>query len=925
MKKHLPKFQFLVILAVLIFIQTACKQPGEFYSVNLRVEYLREAMGIDHVQPRFSWEIISEKSGFKQSAYEIVVGTDEDAVSKGKGNVWKSGLVKSSETNQLIYDGEELLPNTSYFWTVRSYNQNKESGNWSLPEAFHTGHNADTWIAKWIGMPVNQSDQKDYSIPPSPLIRKTFELEKPVQKAFFSASAKGVYELWMNGKKIGNQVLAPGWTDYEQRIQYQVYSVSHLLQSDKNCISVIVSDGWYAGRLGTIDFGFKDFPWRGWYGRDLRFLGQLEVWYEDGTKETISTDNSWTYYSDGPFREADTFIGVTYDFNYEVQGWQSPEFNDTGWMPVEVEEPDYSILKAQIDQAVEVIRELTPINRSEPSEGIHIVDMGQNMVGWLKIKLQGHPGDTITLKHGEMLREDGLVYRQNLRNAPQIETYILKDNEEHEIEPLFTFHGFRYVQFEGLRQAPDLDDIKGIVIASAAPETGTFSCSNPMLNKLWENIRWTQWGNQVSVPTDCPQRSERMGWMGDAQVFAQTGIFNHDMSAFYTKWGIDVMHAQFETGEFSDVSPRGMPWEPRFINAPGWADAGLIVPFRLYENYGDIRVIENHYASMKKYVDLIYRLNPDLIYLKGTGHAYNDWLNGNTIISDDYPKKGGEIPRPVFNTAFFIRSTRLLAEAARITGRDKDLAFYSDLAKRTLHKFQEEFLSEDGTILGDTQAGYAIALSFDLVPDNMRMEVAHKLVKALQAYDNRMSTGFISTICMMDELSEMGYHELACQLAESTRMPSWGYSIEQGATTIWERWDAFVKGRGFQNAGMNSFNHYTFGSIGEWMYKHVLGIQPDPESPGWRHFILAPKIGGTLTSAQGSYHSINGMISMEWYLQTNILDLEFEIPPNTTATFIMPQGFLTEVIIDGEKLISISPDRKIEMLSGKHIVKMTSK
>ncbi|MEA1875912.1 MAG: family 78 glycoside hydrolase catalytic domain [Bacteroidota bacterium] len=925
MKIHLAKAQFLFVLVAVVLIQTSCEMSGNFYSVNLRTEYLKEPLGIDNPQPRFSWEIISNKPGFKQSAYEIVVGTDEIAVHKGRGNVWESELVKSSETNQIIFEGEELLPNTSYFWKVRSWNQNKKPGNWSKPEAFHTGLNSETWKAKWIGIPVNQSDKSDYSIPPSPMMRKVFTLEKPVQKALFFASAKGVYEVWMNGEKIGKQVLAPGWTDYAQRIQYQVYSVSDLKQNDKNCISVIVSDGWYAGRLGSIDFGFKDFPWRGWYGRDLRFLGQLEVWYEDGTTETIASDDSWTYYSEGPVREADTFIGVTYDFNFELEGWMNPDFDAQGWTQVVADEPDYSLMYAQIDQPVEVIRELTPVAIDEPEEGIYILDMGQNMVGWLKITLQGQPGDTIILKHGEMLRDDGLIYRQNLRNAPQIETYILNDDKEHEIEPLFTFHGFRFVQIEGLRQAPDLNNIKGIVIASAAPETGAFTCSNPMLNKLWENIRWTQWGNQVSVPTDCPQRSERMGWMGDAQVFAQTGIFNHDMSAFYTKWGIDVIQAQFETGEFSDVSPRGMPWEPRFINAPGWADAGLIVPFRLYENYGDIRVIENHYASMKKYIDLIYGLNPDLIYLKGTGHAYNDWLNGNTIIHDDYPKQGGEIPRPVFNTAFFIRSTRLLAEAARITGRDEDLKYYSDLAERTLLKFQKEFLEEDGTILGETQAGYAIALSFDLVPDKLRMDVAQKLVKALEVYDNRMSTGFISTICMMDELSEMGYHELACQLAESTRMPSWGYSIEQGATTIWERWDAYVKGRGFQNAGMNSFNHYTFGSIGEWMYKHLLGIQPDPESPGWRHFILAPKIGGSLTSAKGSYHSINGLISMEWYLQTNVLDLECEIPPNTSATFIMPQGFLTEVTIDGEKLTSISPDRKFEMLSGKHKVQMVSK
>jgi alpha-L-rhamnosidase len=918
-----------LVLLVLVLTITgglnSCDQKSDFICSNLRTEYIDQPLAVDAVNPRFSWEIESENPDFKQSAYEILVAGSASQLSLAKADLWQSGKVNSQETKQIEYSGANLEPNATYFWTVRTYDQEGNSSNWSKVGTFHTAHNSTTWTAKWIGAPVSTADKFDYTIPPSPMIRKVFEIKKPVSKAIFTASAKGVYEVWFNGKKLGDQYLAPGWTDYAQRIQYQNYIVSDLNKDSKNCISVILSDGWYAGRLGPIDFGFKDYPWRGWYGRDLRFLGQLEIWYEDGTHETIASDNSWKYYDDGPFRSADNFIGVTYDFNKEIDGWMEAAFEDSNWKNVTTEEPDFDVIRPQLDQPIKVYRELKPISVESPTSGVYVVDMGQNMVGWLKLKVQGMPGDTIVLKHAEMLTDEGVVYRDNLRNAPQIDQYILADNEKNEIEPLFTFHGFRYVQFEGLRQAPVLSDITGRVLVSATPETASFSCSNPMLNKLWENIRWTQWGNQLSVPTDCPQRSERMGWMGDAQVFAQTAIYNHDMSAFYTKWGIDIVQAQFETGEFSDVSPRAMPLEPRFINAPGWADAGLIVPFRLYENYGDERVIEYHYASMKKYVDLIYDLNPDLIYLKGTGHAYNDWLNGNTIISDDYPKTGGEIPRPVFNTAFFIRSTRLLAKAAQLTDRQDDYVKYTNLAQRIQDKFLEEFVNEDGTILGETQSGYALALSFDLVPEEMRMKVTQKLVEAIKVYDNRMSTGFISTICMMDQLSEMGYHELACQLAESTRLPSWGYSIEQGATTIWERWDAFVKGRGFQNAGMNSFNHYTFGSIGEWMYRHVLGIKPDPESPGWRHFYLAPKIGGSFTWAKGEYHSINGKISSDWQLKDNILNIEFEIPANTTATFEMPVGYITEVTIDGEKLTSIAPDRRIELSSGLHTIKMIGK
>ncbi len=697
-----------------------------------------------------------------------------------------------------------------------------------------------------------------------------------------------------------------------------------MIQEGGNCLSVILSDGWYAGRLGTIDFGFKDFPWRGFYGRDLRFIGQLELWYEDGSHETINSDESWKYNDDGPFRSADHFIGVTYDFNYEKEGWQKTGFDDSDWMNVSYDDDAKDLLVAQPDQPVEVIKELSPIGLTEPEPGVYVVDMGQNMVGWVKAYLSGNPGDSIILKHAEMLTDEGYVYRDNLRNAPQIDTYILGPKGEGTVEPYFTFHGFRYIQFEGLSSPPPLETITGIVVASAAPETGTFTCSNPMLNKLWENIRWTQWGNMVSVPTDCPQRSERMGWMGDAQVFAQTAIYNLDMSAFFTKWGYDVMDAQFETGEFSDVSPRGMPWEPRFWNAPGWADAGLIVPWRLYENYSDLQALERHYISMKKYVDRIYEANPGLIYLNTSSHQYNDWLNGNTIISEDYPKTGGEVPRPVFNTAFFIRSTRILANSATLLGKTEDAAKYNQLADKTNEKFLEEFVTEDGTIAGETQAGYAIALDFDLLPESMIQSAVAKMVKAIKVYDNRMSTGFISTICMLKELSENGYHELACQLAESHRLPSWGYSIDQGATTIWERWDAYVKERGFQNAGMNSFNHYTFGSIGEWMVKHVLGIQPDPEISGFRHFILEPKMGGSFTWAKGVYNSINGPISMDWELRANKLNLEFSIPANTTASFVMPSGYLSEVEINGQKIYPIPLDRKIDLGSGDYEVKMVS-
>jgi len=677
------------VISTIFFLNlSSCTEDEGYMCSNLRTEYLIDPLALDGGNIRFSWEIESPYPNFEQSAYEIRVGTTRSKLLKEKTNTWNSGRVQSNATNQICYAGPELESNKIYYWIVRTVDHNGLQGQWSSLASFRTAYDESEWKAKWIGLPKSQAEADDYTIPPSPMLRKVFELDKDIESAIFTSSAKGIYELAINGKKVGNDYLAPGWTDYAQRIKYQTNDVSDLIINSKNCISVVLSDGWYAGRLGTIDFGFKDYPWRGWYGRDLRFTGQLEIWYADGTSSLIVSDESWSYFDDGPFRSADHFIGVTYDFSKEVDKWTDADFDQSGWDQVEAEDVDFEILEPQMDQGIEIVKMLDPVSVKMIDEKTVIVDMGQNMVGWLQLSLQGHTGDTIIMKHAEMLNDKGLAYRDNLRNAPQIATYILKDSEIQTIEPLFTFHGFRYVQIDGLRDLSSISQVMGKVLVSATPKTGDFYCSNPMLNKLFENIRWTQWGNQLSIPTDCPQRSERMGWMGDAQVFAQTAIYNHDMSAFYTKWGEDIMDAQFETGEFSDVSPRGMPVEPRFINAPGWADAGLIVPFRLFENYGDELVIKNHYTSMKKYIDRIHELNPELIYLKGTGHAYNDWLNGNTIVSDDYPKTGGEIPRAVFNTAFFIRSTRLLAKAAEIIKQTEDHIFYIKLAEKILEKFQ---------------------------------------------------------------------------------------------------------------------------------------------------------------------------------------------------------------------------------------------
>jgi len=681
--------------------------------------------------------------------------------------------------------------------------------------------------------------------------------------------------------------LAPEWTDYFERLQYQTFDVTSLLNQGENVIGAMLGDGWYLGRLGLVDID-PSFPRRGVYGPNRRLLVQLMIEKADGTREIVKTDGRWKIHLDGPIQNVDIFLGETYDVRKEIPNWDSPGFDDSQWMPATVDRSIQKKLVSQMNEPIRVIKELKPIALSESKPGVYVFDLGQNIVGWSRVQLNGPKDTVVTLRHGEMLNPDGTLYTANLRSADQIDRFILDGRGERELEPHFTYHGFRYVEVTGLVRKPTLDMLTGCVIASDTTRVGSFECSNPTLNKLWQNILWTQRGNMHSIPTDCPQRSERMGWMGDAQIFSQTAIFNMDMAAFFRKWLRDIRDSQAPDGRFGDFAPHPRLPKDRFYNAPGWADAGIIIPWKVYVNYGDKQILEEHYEASKRFVDHIYSANPDLVWVNSIGNNYGDWLNGNTIKSDDYPKTGAAIPSDVFCTAFFANSTQILSKMVAVLERDSDAERYRDLAQRIRKVFNERFVNEQGQIKGDTQAGYAVALNFDLLPESLRSQAARNMVKAIYRYEDRASTGIQSTFRMMLELSRWRYNDLAYQLIESRRFPSWGYTIDQGATTIWERWDGYVAGRGFQDPGMNSFNHYAFGAVGEWMYKTVLGINPDQNKPGYKHVIIHPQPGGSLTWAKGWYDSIRGRIVSDWKLKDGKLILSVTIPANMTATVYVP-------------------------------------
>lgn len=755
----------------------------------------------------------------------------------------------------------------------------------SVPYATYPAFSAENWNpakltdGAYTGSSANRKPFKS-SIPASPLLRKTFTVTKEVKQATLYASALGMYEMTLNGKKAGNQVLAPEWTDYHERVQYQTYDVTKSLKKGVNVMGAMLADGWYAG-------GLFSHPDRGAYGFDRRLIGQLELLFDDGTRTQIVTDASWKLLENGPIQTASLFDGENFDAKRLPARWTEPDFDDAGWKPATVDKTVSKILNAQLNEPIKVIQEIRPVKVVKVKEGTYIFDLGQNIAGWVNLTIPYNPMQPITFRHGEVLDENGQLYVSNLRAAKQIDVYTPGLENSVDYEPRFTYHGFRYVEISGLTREPQLTNVTGKVVASAAPLAGAFESSSPDLNKLWTNILWTQQGNMHSVPTDCPQRDERAGWMGDAQVFAQTSIFNLDMSAFFTKWVRDIADCQRADGRYPDYTPQVDKWN-RYCNAPGWSDAGVLVPWRMYENYGDTAILARQYASMKAYIRHILDTNPDLLWKNERGNMYGDWLNGNTIIADDYPKEGGKVDNDIYSTAFFGHSTRTVAKVARLLGHQRDYVFYDSLATAIKSRFIKEYMTDDGTIAGNTQAAYALALEFDLVPEKLQKQAAAHMVQAIKAYDYRISTGIQSTIRLMNQLSEYGYADVAYKLLESRRFPSWIYSIDQGATTIWERWDGYVKGRGFQNVGMNSFNHYAIGAVGEWMYRSILGINAD--SAGYKHFTIKPRLGGSLTWAKGSYHSIAGKIAVDWKVDTGTFQLSVQIPANTTATVFLPTG-----------------------------------
>jgi alpha-L-rhamnosidase len=711
-------------------------------------------------------------------------------------------------------------------------------------------------------------------LPPAQFFRKQFVLEKPIKRATVYASALGNYELYLNGRQVGDAYFTPGWTDYNRRVYYNTFDVTDHVKRGFNAIGGILADGWYSGHIGWGHI-------RDHYGKNPRFAAQLQVEYDDGSTETIVTDKTWKA-STGPILEGDFLMGETYDARREIADWSTPEFNDDPWQLVDAVE-DVSIkIESYPGVLVRQFQEIKPTEITRPQEDTYVYDMGTNFAGFVRLTVRrAEPGQKIVLRFAERLNPDGTIYTTNLRGARATDTYICKGDGKETWQPRFTFHGFQYVEVTGYPGRPGRDAITGIELTSDTPIVGSFQCSDDMANTLYRNICQTQRANFIDIPTDCPQRDERLGWMGDAQIYVRTATYNTDVAAFFTKWLVDVEDAQLPNGAFSDVSPRRVAMGG---GTAAWGDAGVICPWTIYQVYGDTRVLAEHYDAMQKWIE----------YCRGTckgllrpAQGYGDWLS----IKADTPKD-------VLATAYFARSTKLVAEIADVLHKSEDAQKYTELFQEIRQAFNDAYVSADGRIKGDTQTVYVLALAFDLLPQEKREQAVKHLVDNIRDRNWRLSTGFVGTKDLMGTLTRFGKTDVAYQLFHNDVFPSWGFSIQHGATSIWERWDGWTPENGFQDPGMNSFAHYSFGAVGEWMFKTVAGI--DSDVPGYDHIVIHPRPGGRVTWVKAMYDSIHGPIASAWRIMSNFRShdefrLYVTIPANTTATVYVPTKDADEV------------------------------
>ncbi|MBE7176931.1 MAG: glycoside hydrolase family 78 protein [Mucilaginibacter polytrichastri] len=870
-----------MLFSPLIFADAFAQKTG---LKDLICEYKTNPLAIATQHPRLSWKLTAPGFNVKQTAYEIRVAASAADVQSGKNLVWSSGKVNSDQSIHVPYAGPELTSAKTYFWQVQVWDNQKRSTGWSPVQNWTMGllDPAD-WKAKWI-----TTDDADSANRPSPIFRKEFAIKKEVKTAHAYITAHGIYEAHINGQRVGESYLTPGWTSYKKRLQYQVYDVAKLLKPGANAVGAMLGSGWYRSVIG---FENK----QNFFGKDISLLMQIRVEYTDGTTEILGSDNSWKT-DFGPVRFSEIYMGERYDANFEKNGWDKAGYNDSSWK--NVRENGFGPEKLIVTQGPEVTKHERIAGKKliRTPKGETVIDFGQNLVGWVHFKLPGKAGEKIAIEHAEVLDKAGNFYTENLRSAKQHVEYVFKGAGTEDYEAHFTFYGFRFIKISGYSGKIDPAAFTAVVVHSDMPVTGNFSASNPLLNQLQHNIQWGQKGNFVDVPTDCPQRDERLGWTGDAQAFSATAMYNMDVASFFTKWLGDVSADQLDNGSVPFVIPNILG--DNSAGSTGWADVATIIPWNMYLFYGDSRILDTQYESMKHWVGFMQSKSKNDLW--NTGFHFGDWLFYRP--DDDNDGRAAVTDKYLIAQCFYAHSTQLLINAAHVLGKTEDERTYQNLLKKIKDAFVREYLTPNGRLVSGTQTAYVLALNFDMLPENLRSQAADRLAQNVKDYGNHLTTGFLGTPYLCHVLSRFGHLDVAYSLLMQESYPSWLYPVKQGATTIWERWDGQKPDGSFQTPGMNSFNHYAYGAIGDWMYKNIAGLNTDSVTTGYKKITITPKPGGTLTSAKGTLETLYGTLESSWKIENGVFRIDLNVPANTEALVVLPKTGSSPVTGNGKAL-----------------------
>lgn len=883
MKYTIINIVFLLGLASSSFGQGAVLESSLKETLeNLRCEMLKSPQGIDVVKPRLSWEIKSDRRNIVQTAYQVLVASSPAKLNANEGDVWNSGKVISSQSIHVPYNGKSLQSRTAYYWKVKvCTNRMQAATAWSKPSMWSMGLlNADEWQAKWIGWdkPFAWDSVTKFSRLSARYFRKPFESAAPVKRATIYVSGMGLYELYINGKKIGDQVLAPSPTDFTKDVKYNTFDVTENIQRGKNVIATVLGNG----RFFTMRQNYKPqkiktfgFP---------KMILQLEIEYTDGKRKTIITDDTWKLSGDGPIRSNNEYDGEEYDARKEMSGWNNVSFNDNKWIKPELVQAPGGKLEAQMNEFVKVMNVVKPVSIKEQKPGVYIMDMGQNMAGWIRLRVKGNAGDSVVLRFGESLKPGGELYTRNLRDAISTDKYILKGKGVEEWRPSFVYHGFRYVEISNYPGTPSAAEFEGEVVYDGINTIGNFETSNQTINQVYKNAWWGIAANYKGMPIDCPQRNERMPWLGDRATGAYGESFVFDNAKLYAKWLDDIESAQKPDGAIPDVAPAYWNYYSDNVTWPG---TYFLVADMLYHQFGDAKPIEKHYASMKKWMDYMrtkYMKN-DLI----TKDKYGDWCvppeSKELIHSKDSLRNTDGV---LIATASYYRLLTLVKGFATMLGKSSDVAEYEALGEKIKMAFNNKFFNKNtNSYSNNTVTANLLPLYFGMVPEQYKQQVFSSITdKIVKENNSHISTGVIGTQWLMRGLTNNGQPEIAYTLASNKDYPSWGYMVENGATTIWELWNGNTA-----SPEMNSQNHIMLlGDLIVWYYENLAGIKSDDKEVAFKKIIMKPSFVKDLKFVSGSYYSMYGGIKSDWDRNKDSIMWGVTIPANTRAVMYFPAG-----------------------------------